>query len=141
MALNMTRSEAVKRGRSVTLCASNAEQNDCDSDWTAGWLMVLDDADPTDSDVDVDEVLQVWDVSQREVTIDIQRTDTGSQTGASTGFVRYMANGTLARINNEVKVIRVNAYAEGCVRQSRKRVTVGVAGIVNITREECESGD
>ncbi|MDX1799910.1 MAG: GspH/FimT family pseudopilin [Marinobacter sp.] len=42
--LNFARSEAVKRGRAVTVCKS-ANGSSCDNslDWTAGWLVFQDD--------------------------------------------------------------------------------------------------
>jgi len=40
-ALNLARSEAVKRGKTVTLCASS-DQQACSSAWSSGWLLFID---------------------------------------------------------------------------------------------------
>jgi type IV fimbrial biogenesis protein FimT len=40
-ALNLARSEAVKRGKTVTLCASS-DQQVCSNVWSSGWLLFVD---------------------------------------------------------------------------------------------------
>ncbi len=56
-ALNLARSEAVKRGRTVTLCRRNADGTDCNDsgDWQDGWIVFVD----LDSDdaVDANELI------------------------------------------------------------------------------------
>lgn len=45
-ALNVARSEAVRRSSTIKLCISNAAQDDCDSgtgNWENGWIMFIDD--------------------------------------------------------------------------------------------------
>ncbi|PCH59494.1 MAG: type II secretion system protein GspH [SAR86 cluster bacterium] len=64
--LNFTRSEAVKRGRNVVICASN-DGLDCDAnDWSQGWLVFEDnnaDANGATGSVDAgDTVLRVFDL-------------------------------------------------------------------------------
>jgi len=63
--LNLARSEAIKRGQDVALCASD-DGADCDEDaWSEGWLVFVDnngDADGTAGSVDVgDEIIRVYD--------------------------------------------------------------------------------
>lgn len=62
--LNFTRSEAIKRGTVVAVCAS-ASGSDCAVDtWSAGWLVFVDnngDADGASGSVDAgDEILRVY---------------------------------------------------------------------------------
>lgn len=47
--MNLVRSEAIKRGRSVTICRSNAASSSCNTDtpstpnlWDNGWLIFID---------------------------------------------------------------------------------------------------
>ena len=63
--LNLARSEAIKRGQDVALCASN-DGTDCDEDdWSEGWIVFVDnngDADGTAGSVDGgDEIIRVFD--------------------------------------------------------------------------------
>jgi len=63
--LNLARSEAIKRGTNVAICASN-DGLDCDEDaWSEGWLVFVDtngDADGTSGSVDVnDPIIRVFD--------------------------------------------------------------------------------
>jgi type IV fimbrial biogenesis protein FimT len=58
-ALQLARSEAVKRRENITVCRSNADQDECanGTDWTAGWLIVRPNGD----------VLKIWDPIQGTV--------------------------------------------------------------------------
>ena len=58
-ALNYTRSEAVKRGRNISLCPSGNQTACGGTDWSVGWIAFVD-AD-NDGSVDVgEELLRVW---------------------------------------------------------------------------------
>lgn len=63
--LNLARSEAIKRGTEVGICASN-DSADCDNDdWSDGWIVFVDnngDADGADGSIDAgDVVIRVFD--------------------------------------------------------------------------------
>ncbi len=63
--LNLARSEAIKRGQDVSICASN-DGADCDEDdWSEGWIVFVDnngDADGTAGSVDGgDVIIRVFD--------------------------------------------------------------------------------
>lgn len=63
--LNLARSEAIKRGGNVAVCASN-DGTDCDADaWADGWIVFFDtngDADGTAGSVDgTDILIRVFD--------------------------------------------------------------------------------
>lgn len=63
--LNLARSEAIKRGQDVSVCASS-DGADCDAaNWTAGWIVFVDnngDANGASGSVDVgDVIIRVFD--------------------------------------------------------------------------------
>lgn len=63
--LNLARSEAIKRGQDVAICASD-DGTDCDADaWSEGWMVFVDnngDADGAAGSVDAgDEIIRVYD--------------------------------------------------------------------------------
>lgn len=63
--LNLARSEAIKRGQDVSICASD-DGADCTADtWSDGWLVFVDnngDADGDAGSVDAgDEIIRVYD--------------------------------------------------------------------------------
>ncbi len=139
-ALSFARSEAVKRGGPVTLCASNAAQADCGNDWDNGWLIAVDAADETAAAPSVDsadDILRVWDTPPDNAVITVQRTDSDGSNGTATSFIRFTGMGTLARINNEAKSAKVVAHTEGCTGESQQTVVVGVAGLVRVSRTAC----
>lgn len=90
-ALNLARSEAVKRGVSVSLCgvaAANvsAARPPCtgDDDWTGGWMVFTDLEDPPNGALGAgDDPIRVWAAFEPAPTI-----DTDSAT-----FVSFLSNG------------------------------------------------
>src|SRR5690606_4228088 len=58
-ALSFARSEAVKRGARVTVCAS-ADAATCGEAWTDGWIVIADGAATDEANPSVTEVLRVW---------------------------------------------------------------------------------
>jgi type IV fimbrial biogenesis protein FimT len=61
-AIQLARSEAVKKRLSVVVCSRNAAGNGCaeTTDWSAGWLVVR----PTQQNFQSNEVIRLWDVPQ-----------------------------------------------------------------------------
>ncbi len=62
--LNLARSEAVKRGTDIHLCATNNLGTDCETDqWSTGWIVFEDangDADGAAGSIDIgDEIIRV----------------------------------------------------------------------------------
>lgn len=80
--LNLARSEAVKRGSSVTMCKRNTAGNNCDNgaSWLAGWLVFADlnhdgDVDSGESILKIHgdmKGLTVINFSNNRVTFDSQ---------------------------------------------------------------------
>lgn len=139
--INLARSEALKRGQAVALCASNADQTDCGTDWSNGWLIVLDDASNTAAAVTTSEVLRARTDLPDNAVVNLQMVDPpGTGAGTATTFLRYTSRGTLARINGAVKVARATAYATGCKGEAMRVITVGVAGTVASAKGECSNG-
>jgi type IV fimbrial biogenesis protein FimT len=88
-ALALSRSEAVKRGTPVSVCAANAAQSACSgsNDWSLGWI-VFSDATGTAGTIDgaADTiVLRSAAPSLQNVTV----------SNVDTAFVRYTARGAI----------------------------------------------
>lgn len=127
-ALSYTRSEAVKRGQPVTLCASNNAGTDCGNDWLNGWIAVVDSADEGDSSVTVEEVIRYWDPYGSDFSLIVER-------GSAVDFVRFNARGGLA--NNSDDSLEATAKYSGCTSDSAKAIRVTLAGSVRARRTGC----
>ncbi len=101
---NMARSEAVKRGLAVTVCAS-ADQATCSNinDWTTGWIVFIDDNQ--NGAVEATDGNGAFDAGAGELILILSH---GSLSGASlvyndivngTVAVRFNPRGTLAVFN------------------------------------------
>lgn len=128
-ALNYARSEAIKRSARVTLCGST-DGSACNGTWTDNWIVVLDTAATDDAAAPViasaNDVLRFWDAPDSNATL------SASQGGATPTFVRFTGKGTLGRSANGA--VTLNASFSGCTSNNARLITVGPAGMLNMTR-------
>ncbi|MDO3384884.1 GspH/FimT family pseudopilin [Gilvimarinus sp. SDUM040013] len=133
VALQIARTEAIKRGERVSLCGANAAMTDCGGNWTDGWLVVTDNA-TTDgaAAVVVGEVIAQFGEPHEDSVI-------SADNNGAVSFVRYTSLGELARIGglNNTAPIVFTAYMEGCTGARQRQITVGVAGMMNVSKSEC----
>ena len=135
-ALQLAKTEAVKRGGRVSLCAANPAGDDCAGDWTNGWLVIVDSAADDGAAAPVlnsgDDIIRVFDAPDDRSVI------TATNNGA-VSFVRYTSTGQLARIGGRANVTPVvfDSYIDGCVGDRRRSITVGVAGMMDVDRTAC----
>lgn len=127
-AVSYTRSEAVKRGELVTLCASNDAGTDCGNDWLNGWIAVVDSADEGDGSVTVEEVIRYWDPYGGDFTLTVER-------GSAVDFIRFNPRGGLA--NNSDQPLEASAKYSSCTSNSAKEIRVTLAGSVRARRADC----
>lgn len=132
-ALNYARSEAVKRGRLVSICPSNDDVDDCGNDWTNGWLVVLDSADETDGTVDLDDtddILRVWEEAGEDMSLTVERDDN------DVTFLRFTGMGQLAiRDDGEANI---DARHDDCDGDASREIRVLVSGSIGNRRAECD---
>lgn len=131
-ALNLARSEAVKRSSFVSICASGDDQASCGSDWTNGWLVFVDSAAngsaaPGISNVNND-ILRFWDSAGDEMSLTVSR-------GAAVNYVRFDAMGALA--GNNANAVQAVAKHAKCTGEAARSIRVTVAGSVRASRADC----
>ena len=126
-ALRLARSEAVKRGAGVTVCASNGESDlskiACDgTNWQNGWLVFTDpDDDRTYNSGDT--LIRVW-----------QGMEGGASLNGTTipSSIRFLASGELSG-----SVVAFAFKLEHCTGTQAKTVSVSRMGRAEITRSAC----
>ncbi len=129
-ALNLARSEAVKRGSIVALCSSedgNACRTDDAFDWSDGWILFDDNNDALIGDPVInspDEVLRAWGALAGDTTL-------GPNSGS--GFARFGPQGRLIGANTEVFQLRI----PGCSGDQNRDITVRASGRVQSERVDC----
>ncbi|HEU4623254.1 MAG TPA: GspH/FimT family pseudopilin [Steroidobacteraceae bacterium] len=122
-ALALARSEALRRGRTVSICPST-DGTGCATaaDWKSGWI-VFEDADGTLGTVDTkDVVLQKWGALAGETTFTTTAT---SLTYAPTGMQTPIGT----------KTFKVSAAS--CIGSKARLVSVGPIGSVTTTAATC----
>jgi type IV fimbrial biogenesis protein FimT len=121
-ALNMARSEALKRGGSVSMCAS-ADQATCSGvlDWATGYI-VFADANANGTADGTDIVLQARAAAPPEFTLEAD----------NRSFVRFGATGTSAS-----GAETFNLVPSGCVGLKARRIEINAVGRVSTTKVAC----
>lgn len=132
-ALNLARSEAVKRSGFVSICASANDQVSCGNDWTNGWLVFVDSAADGSAAPGIDDanndILRYWDSVGDEMSLTVSR-------GAAVNYVRFDAMGALAG-NNNTSVVQAVAKHAKCTGNAARNVRVTTAGSVRASRADC----
>ena len=119
--LNLARSEAIKRGQTVTVCKSDsAIACTADSAWHNGWLVITDDNGNGQRD-DEDEILRIGPALAGGTTL------TFSAWGVGTGkYVNYRPNGMTEK-NGTFRFCNIegssSARAVILIRSGRVRTT------------------
>lgn len=128
-AINLVRSEAVKRAGRVSLCASKDSET-CTGNWTEGFIAFVDTA-TTDTDAlpEVGLVLHVWEKQDSNAVINVS---SGSDTPS---FIRYTSLGTLARVTDQPLVIV--AQLKKCKGKAARQINIGLSGLVSVNSVAC----
>lgn len=113
-AINVARSEAIKRGERVQVCASTDQLNCDTADWEGGWIVRLENG--------ADPVIRVWDALPDSANI-----------GASAGELTFRSMGE--RVGGNAFTFTV-AFA-GCTGDQQRRIRVNAAGRPSVVREAC----
>ncbi|OWK47809.1 putative major pilin subunit [Pseudomonas oleovorans subsp. oleovorans] len=111
-ALQLARSEAVKRRKDITICRRNAAGNGCQNgtDWAGGWIIMAGNV-----------VIKSWDgVASMAVA------------GPDTGLT-FRPNGMTSAA--AATVFSVNAST--CIDQQKRRLEVSVIGTTSTTKVNC----
>ncbi|WP_421621619.1 GspH/FimT family pseudopilin [Alkalilimnicola ehrlichii] len=112
-AINLARSEAIRRGRVVSVCTD---------DWEAGWRVEVGE----DCDATGDDVIRRWDAPATNSVIDAGDGETA---------VRFEALGGLE--GSDVIEITFQIHVENCTGDRARRLRVSPGGHVGVERVEC----
>lgn len=122
--MNFARSEAIKQGRSVTVCVS-ADQATCTGGtaWERGWIAFVDINGDSAFTVGTDTLLRVRGALEGGTTL--------GGAGAATA-VRYLPSGLLA--------VGAGAYAvlaPGCTGNEVRTINITATGRLSVARTAC----
>lgn len=134
VAINYARSEAVKRAKRVSLCASNdgiaclAANN-----WKEGWMVFVDDAATDGAAVTVNTVLRYWDELPANTNVSAVK-----DASTDIAYLRYTSTGAIARVNGtDVNPRKFTVYVNGCTGRSSQEIKVALSGMVSAQKIDC----
>lgn len=115
-ALNLARSEAVKRGAAVTICAkntANVASTTCGTDWTNGWQVFTDGSTLGTFD-GTDAVLRNWEPLPADATMTATAAISFASDGSTGGAEKTIQVGYTGTQNIQDRCVRV--AASGAIR-------------------------
>lgn len=123
-ALQLARSEAIKRSAPVSVCASS-DQASCTGGWEDGWIVFLDGSAIGQNSATVSEILQVWGSMGGSVSND----------GDDPDFIRYIPNGAVDRAADFPVVFKLEI--PNCRGDNNRDIEVVRTGRAAISRADC----
>jgi type IV fimbrial biogenesis protein FimT len=121
-ALTLARSEALKRGVRVSVCAAGADLESCaeEADWSNGWILFEDDFGDAGVIDDSDVLLQSWGAPADGVVLD---TDKIAVTFSRQARAEFEATFQVKKT--------------GCSGDQQREIYVDISGRINLTRVAC----
>lgn len=121
-ALSLARSEALKRGLRVSVCAAtNADACAAGNDWSNGWIVFVDNFGASGVMNDGDVPLHSWAAPARGVAV-VSEQDT-----AVSFTKRARAEGAQ----------QFTVTKKGCSGNQQRHIDVSAVGRIGLTRQEC----
>jgi len=117
-ALAITRNEAVKRGRAMSICPANSAMTACaaSTNWATGWIAFIDDGATVGTIDGGETIVQTWPPVRLTVTNTVN-------------FVRYIRDGSRDGAT-EPRITLTKSSTHRCV-------TVSKPGRANLTKVVC----
>jgi type IV fimbrial biogenesis protein FimT len=130
-ALNVARSEALRRSGNTVVCTSS-DQASCSgsTDWVNGWI-VFADRNRNDA-VDADELLQAWSAVGNGFTVGAKTVNAGT----AVDRVTYNTMG-MSEMTPGVSRIRFEIVSPVCVGNKAGRTEVMLTGMIQSTKWAC----
>ncbi|AKS40631.1 GspH/FimT family pseudopilin [Wenzhouxiangella marina] len=132
-AFQFARSEALKRSRPVSVCASDTSSADdadleCGADWTLGWIAYVDDEIEGTDATGIDEVLRRWPPLRGDATLNHDGDE---------DFVRYLADGSVDGITMPAPPLVFELRIPDCTGENARDISIVLTGRSHVERVEC----
>jgi type IV fimbrial biogenesis protein FimT len=119
-ALNLARSEALRRSTGVTVCSStNGKSCGSAADWGSGWI-VFEDAAGTGVIASDDKVVQKWSAANNGVKVVTVSTS-----------IQYQPTGTAA------SSVTIDVSPDSCKGPRKRHIQVSAAGSISTQLQTC----
>lgn len=124
--LNMARSEAIKRGSSVSVCAaSNQNFNSCGNNWNQGWIVFVNpDENNTFANNTTEPIIRLQQIHTQSADISL----------SPAGVITYTSNG-FAASNSANKIFSISSH--NCVGNNARRISISPTGRAILTQTTC----
>ena len=132
-ALNIARSEAVKRGQGVSVCAANSALNDCSGTtaWDQGWIVFSDDSDTSGNTAGQldgsDSPLQVY--SPAESGYSVAPTSPTTLT-----YLRFQRSG---KLDSTALSTTLKLTPPDCTGNGARQIAIGNTGRISSSKVAC----
>lgn len=126
-ALNLARSEAIKRGVSVSICpASNSNFDACGTNWDNGWLIFVNpDENTTFANNSTEILLRAQQIQGQGMSI---------TTNPAVNLATYNSAGFAAPGTGN---LNISVTGSGCTTNNSRLITISLTGRISTTKTAC----
>ncbi len=133
VAMQLARTEAIKRGRPVSICASDVagggDDPECGDNWSLGWMVFVDaEGSAGNTSVTVEERIRVWRPVNDDIEVDVPD---------SVEFFRYLPRGNLDDASGATFPFVINMDIPGCTGDQVRQIRIVRTGSSSVTRVAC----
>jgi type IV fimbrial biogenesis protein FimT len=129
-AFSIARSEAIRRGASVSICRT-ADGATCGGTWQNGWIVFADGAATDTAAPVVSEVLRVWPATTGEATV----ATTANNAAVDLVWVRFLPRGTVR--SSFAMPLRYDVQIGGCTGTQARAIELNTIGRTTVTQAAC----
>lgn len=128
-ALNLARSEAIKRNNRISVCASsNGSTCASSTNWATGWLVFLDETGTTGVLDGTDELLKAHEALDGSTTL----------TSSSSSAVTFVSTGYKSDYDDSSPTtITFTLSHPSCSGEQKRTITITPFGRIELVRESC----
>jgi len=133
VAFQLARSEAIKRGQPVSVCATDANDGGdepvCGDDWSLGWMVIVDGAasEGTNAVTLVDRI-RVWRPSNDGIGIAVPD---------DVEFFRYLPRGDIDTASGATFPVVITMDIDDCTGDQVRQIRIARVGSASVNRVEC----
>lgn len=131
-ALSIARSEAIRRGARITLCATT-DGTACNGNWTQRWMLFVDTAatDTAAPGFSAANLLREWGAPSGDAVI----ATNAAGVSAAVGWIRFLPRGQA--VSDKGMPVVFNLEIEGCSGLEGRDVEVNSIGRTSVERVAC----
>lgn len=136
-AVNIAKSEAIKRAQNVSICPKKDNACSGDTDWSTGWIVFTDNSGFTGDFDGTDVVLQSSQEPPAGMTVTTRAMDSADKEISEVSSITFTSTGELTNFPGGMTYLQVQVSKSGCGDNEMRQISVRSNGRIAVSRTDC----